>query len=156
MRYLLAITSITEIIKKREATQEGQSALHKIETYLLLYLMQIIGRRSSSPAAAHDCDLYFSKREYKLETIISYGKDADYMKLIAKTQKGTEYLHSKQNAFFAPDSSANKICKVMNDVKFRLQNDTEIWHVYDYDITQDLYVTGRLTIYRGQVKLKAL
>lgn len=29
-------------------------------------------------------------------------------------------------------------------------------HVYDYDITQDLYVTGRLTIYRGQVKLKAL
>ena len=78
------------------------------------------------------------------------------MKLIAKTQKGTEYLHSKRNAFFAPDSSANKICKVMNDVKFRLQNDTEIWHVYDYDITQDLYVTGRLTIYRGQVKLKAL
>ena len=78
------------------------------------------------------------------------------MKLIAKTQKGTEYLHSKQNAFFVFYSSANKICKVMNDVKFRLQNDTEIWHVYDYDITQDLYVTGRLTIYRGQVKLKAL
>ena len=79
-----------------------------------------------------------------------------FMKLIAKTQKGKEFLHSKQNAFFAPDSSANKICKIMNDVKFRLQNDTEIWHVYDYDITQDLYVTGRLTIYRGQVKLKAL
>ena len=59
MRYLLAITSITEIIKKREATQERQSALHKIETYLLLYLIQIIGRRSSSPAAVHDCDLYF-------------------------------------------------------------------------------------------------
>ena len=79
-----------------------------------------------------------------------------FMKLIAKTQKGTEYLHSKQNAFFAPDSSANKICKVMNDVKFRLHNDTEIWHVYDYDITQDLYVTGRLTIYSRQVKLKSL
>ena len=93
---------------------------------------------------------------YPNERDISYGKDVDYMKLIAKTQKGTEYLHSKQNAFFAPDSSANKICKIMNDVKFRLQNDTEIWHVYDYDITQDLYVTGRLTIYRGQVKLKAL
>ena len=82
--------------------------------------------------------------------------EVDFMKLIAKTQKGKEFLHSKQNAFFAPDSSANKICKIMNDVKFRLQNDTEIWHVYDYDITQDLYVTGRLTIYRGQVKLKAL
>ena len=43
----------------REATQERQSALHKIETYLLLCLIRIIGRRSSSPAAAHDCDLYF-------------------------------------------------------------------------------------------------
>ena len=78
------------------------------------------------------------------------------MKLIAKTQKGAEFLHSKQNAFFVSDSSADKICKVMNDVNFRLQNDTEIWHIYDYDITQDLYVTGKLTIYRGQVKLKVL
>lgn len=34
------------------------------------------------------------------------------MKLIAKTQKGTEFLHSKKNAFFVPDSSANKICKM--------------------------------------------
>lgn len=100
------------------------------------------------------CFFYWKREVNKSD--ISYGKDVDYMKLIAKTQKGTEYLHSKQNAFFAPDSSANKICKIMNDVKFRLQNDTEIWHVYDYDITQDLYVTGRLTIYRGQVKLKAL
>ena len=78
------------------------------------------------------------------------------MKLIAKTQKGTEYFHSKQNAFFAPDSSANKICKIMNDVQFRLKSDTEIWHVYDYDYSQEFYVTGKLSIYKGQVKLKAL
>ena len=78
------------------------------------------------------------------------------MKLIAKTQKGTEFFHSKKNAFFAPDSSANKICKVMNDVKFRIENDNEVWHVYDYDFTQDDYVTCRLSIYKGQVKLKPL
>lgn len=78
------------------------------------------------------------------------------MKLIAKTQKGTEFLHSKKNAFFAPDSSANKICKIMNDVKFRIENENEVWHVYDYDFTQDMYVTGRLSIYKGQVKLKSL
>ena len=78
------------------------------------------------------------------------------MKLIAKTQKGTEFLHSKKNAFFAPDSSANKICKIMNDVKFRIENENEVWHVYDYDFTQDMYVTGRLYIYKGQVKLKPL
>ena len=78
------------------------------------------------------------------------------MKLIAKTQKGKEFFHSKQNAFFAPNSSANKIWKVMNDVTFSFQNDPEIWHFYYYVITQDLYFTGRLTIYIGQVKLKAL
>ena len=78
------------------------------------------------------------------------------MKLIAKTQNGKEFLHSKEDAFFAPNSSADKICKIMNDVKFRLKNDTEIWFVYDYDCTQEMYVTSRLSIYRGQVKLKAI
>ena len=78
------------------------------------------------------------------------------MKLIAKTQKGKEFLHSKQNAFFAPDSSANEICKVMNDAKFRLKSENELWFVYDYDFSQDLYVTGKLSIYKGQIKLKAL
>ena len=78
------------------------------------------------------------------------------MKLIAKTQKGKEFLDSKQNAFFAPDSSANEICKVMNDVKFRLKSENELWFVYDYDFSQDLYVTGKLSIYKGQIKLKAL
>ena len=78
------------------------------------------------------------------------------MKLIAKTQKGKEFLHSKENAFFVPDASAKKICKIMNDVKFRINTDTEIWHVYDYDFSQDLYVTGKLSIYKGNVKLKSL
>ena len=78
------------------------------------------------------------------------------MKLIAKTQKGTEFLHSKKNAFFVQDSSAKKICKIMNDVKFRIENENETWHIYDYDFTQDMYVTSRLSIYKGQVKLKSL
>lgn len=78
------------------------------------------------------------------------------MKLIAKAVKGKEFLHSKENAFFVPDSSANKICKIMNDVKFRINNDTEIWHVYDYDWLQETYVTHRLSIYKGRVKLKSL
>ena len=78
------------------------------------------------------------------------------MKLIAKTRKGTEFFHSKQNAFFVPDSSANRICKIMNDVRFRLENDDEVWHIYDYDFSQDYYVTSKLSIYKGQVKLKPL
>lgn len=54
------------------------------------------------------------------------------MKLIAKTQKGTEFMHSKANAFFVPDSSANKICKIMNDAKFRL-SENEVWYVYEQE-----------------------
>lgn len=78
------------------------------------------------------------------------------MKLIAKTQKGTEFFHSKENAFFVPNSSANKICKIMNDTKFRLKSENEVWYVYDYDFMQEDYVTHRLSIYRGVIKLKAL
>ena len=75
------------------------------------------------------------------------------MKLIAKTQKGTEYLHSKNEAYFAPDASAEKICKIMNEVKFRLNSDNETWWIYDYDFSQEVYVTHRLRIYKGIVKL---
>lgn len=86
-----------------------------------------------------------------------YNKEGIYnMKLIAMAVKGKEYLHSRQNAFFVSDRSAKKICEVMNDVKFRIKNDSETWHIYDYDFTQESYVTGKLTIYKGIVKLKAL
>lgn len=78
------------------------------------------------------------------------------MKLIAKTQKGIEFIHSKENAFFVPDSSANKICNIMNNTKFRLKRENEVWDVYDYDSMQEMYVTHRLSIYKGIVKIKAL
>ena len=75
------------------------------------------------------------------------------MKLIAKTQKGTEFFHSRKEAYFAPDSSAEKICDIMNKWKFRLNSDNELWLVYDYDLGQDCYVTQRLRIYKGIVKI---
>lgn len=36
------------------------------------------------------------------------------MKLIAMTNNGTEYLHSKTYAFFSSDRSAKKICDILN------------------------------------------
>ena len=78
------------------------------------------------------------------------------MKLIAKTRKGTEFFHSKKDAFFVANSSANKICRLMNDVKYRLQNQNEIWYVYDYDFTQDYYVEYKVTTYRHILKIRAL
>ena len=71
------------------------------------------------------------------------------MKLIAKAIKGKEFFHSRKDAAFASDSSAEKICKVMNETKFRLNNENEVWHVYDY-------VLYRLCIYKGIVKMKSL
>jgi hypothetical protein len=78
------------------------------------------------------------------------------MKLIAKAIKGKEFFHSRKDAAFASDSSAEKICKVMNETKFRLNNENEVWHVYDYDFTMKNYVLYRLCIYKGIVKMKSL
>lgn len=75
------------------------------------------------------------------------------MKLIAKAPKGAEFFHSRKEAYFAPESSANKICEIMNNAKFRLASENEVWHVYDYDFTQEYYASGKLRIYKGNVKL---
>lgn len=75
------------------------------------------------------------------------------MKLIAKTQKGTEFFHSRKEAYFAPDSSAEKICTIMNEVKYSLKSDGELWYVYDYDFSQEMYVTRRLRIRKGVISL---
>lgn len=78
------------------------------------------------------------------------------MKLIAKTIKGKEFLHSKKESGFVSDSSANKICNLMNDIRFRLNNENECWHVYDYDYSMDDYVFWRFYIYNGIVKMKQI
>lgn len=86
-----------------------------------------------------------------------YNKEGiDNMKLIAMTNKGTEYLHSKTYAFFASDRSAKKICDILNKNRWKCNTELELWHVYDHDFTQDNYVYGKFTIYNGVVKLKAL
>lgn len=75
------------------------------------------------------------------------------MKLIAKTQKGIEFFHSRKEAYFVSNASAAKICEIMNNAKFRLKSENEVWHVYDYDFTQEYYASGKLRIYKGNVKL---
>ena len=44
----------------------------------------------------------------------------------------------------------------MNDERFRLNNENEVWHVYDYDFSMKDYVLYRLSIYKGVVKMKSL
>lgn len=76
-------------------------------------------------------------------------------KLIAKTQEGKEFFHSKKNTFFA-STNAQKIADVLNKNKYQLQ-DGEKWFVYDYDYSQDFYVEHRIYIAsNGQIKAKMI
>lgn len=76
-------------------------------------------------------------------------------KLIAKTRIGTEYLHSRMHSFFA-DRSAQKIADILNKNKYKLA-EGETWHVYDYDYSQDFYVTQRIYITnKGAVRAKLI
>lgn len=75
--------------------------------------------------------------------------------LIAKTRIGTEYLHSKQDAFFC-DRSAKRIADILNKNSYKLK-DGETWFVYDYDFGQDYYVTSKIYITnRGAIKAKPI
>jgi hypothetical protein len=73
-------------------------------------------------------------------------------KLIAKTQEGKEYIHSKTSAFFA-SAKAQRIADILNKNRYKL-SDNEKWHVYDHDITQDFYVLKRIYISKnGSIKV---
>ena len=75
--------------------------------------------------------------------------------LIAKTKVGKEFLHSKKDAFFC-DRSAQRIADILNNNNYKLSSG-EKWHVYDFDYTQDFYVTSKIYIAsNGQVKAKAV
>lgn len=92
-------------------------------------------------------------QKYIYVLIITYGAKKK-MKLIAKTQKGLEFMHSRNDTFFAPNSSAQKMCDILNKNKYHINNDSETWLVYDYDISQDLYCFRKLSLYRGSLKAR--
>jgi len=76
-------------------------------------------------------------------------------KLIAKTTEGTEFLHSKKNAFFSSEVSAQKIADILNKNKYQLK-DNEKWYVYDYDYMDEFYVESKIYMYKGSVKAKRI
>ena len=76
-------------------------------------------------------------------------------KLIARTQVGKEFLHSKKDSFFC-DRSAQRIADILNENKYKLA-DGEKWHVYDFDYSQEMYVTSKIYIAsNGKIKAKAV
>lgn len=73
-------------------------------------------------------------------------------KLIAKTIEGREYVHSRKSCFFA-ERNAKAICDALNAEKYNL-NSGEKWHVYDYDFSQALYCSRKITINRDKTRLR--
>lgn len=72
-------------------------------------------------------------------------------KLVAKTIIGREYMHSKQDAFYA-SANSKKIADALNKAKYNIKPG-ETWWVYDYDLGMDMYVSKRIFLSRsGAVK----
>lgn len=76
-------------------------------------------------------------------------------KLIAKTIKGKEFLHSKENAFFT-NNNDKKVLDILNKTGYKINNSNEVWHSYDYDFSQDYYVDKKIFMYNGKLTISTL
>ena len=79
------------------------------------------------------------------------------MKVIAKTRKGAEFMYNPRTARKVSERSAETILKVVNDHRFRLASDSEIWHIYDvdrYDAAYEYAQFQSFTIRNGVVKAR--
>jgi len=76
------------------------------------------------------------------------------MKVIAKSVKGQEFLYSAKSAHKVSEASAKYICKVLNEYKYKL-NEDEVWYIHDvgmYDSAYDYAEFQRFTVRNGIVK----
>ena len=76
-------------------------------------------------------------------------------KIIAKTIKGSEYLYSRISCYAVSAAKAEIICKALNDNRYKLTNDTEIWKVYnisEFDIRYTNAVCQKLILRQGKIK----
>lgn len=71
------------------------------------------------------------------------------MKIIAKTQKGMEFLYNPKTARRVSEKSANKICAIVNEYKYLLgSGKNECWHVYDIDKYSTAYEYAQFQEFR--------
>ena len=60
------------------------------------------------------------------------------MKVIAKSIKGREFIYDASSARKVSERSAEKILKVVNDMRWHLK-DNEVWHIHDVDSYDNAY-----------------
>lgn len=75
------------------------------------------------------------------------------MKIVALSIKGKEFLFSYKNAFFAPNSSAQKMADILNRNKYMITEDT-IWFVHDRQYEDTFKISKKLYFNHGKLKSK--
>ena len=63
------------------------------------------------------------------------------MRIVAVTNDGSEFLYNFRTAHKVSNSGAEKICKILNNIRYDLKKPTEKWWVYEigqYDIAYDV------------------
>lgn len=74
-------------------------------------------------------------------------------KVIAKTRTGKEYMYSRENAYFV-SQNGKRIVELLNENKYDLK-EGEKWHLYDYDFSQENFVSKRIWLTRDGSSIKA-
>lgn len=74
------------------------------------------------------------------------------MKIVAITTDGQEFLFKVRTAHRVSNAGAEKICKILNRMKYQIKSSAEKWFVYDIDqydmaydvaVMQDFHLTAR-------------
>lgn len=80
------------------------------------------------------------------------------MKIVAITNEGQEFLFKVRTAHKVSNAGAEKICKILNHIRYNLRTTAEKWWVYDIDkydmaynvaVMQDFHLTARGLKERG-------
>ena len=79
------------------------------------------------------------------------------MYILAQTQKGKEFIYSPSTAHKVSKNSAEKIKNVLNQLKYKIKSEGQIWFTYEVDKFDTAYsyaMFQRFTIRNGIIKEK--
>ena len=79
------------------------------------------------------------------------------MTVLAKSVKGQEFFYNARSAHFVSERNAKAICKMLNELRYLLDKDNEVWFIHEVDQYDNAYYYAqdqRFTLYKGMLKRK--
>ena len=55
------------------------------------------------------------------------------MTVVAKAVKGHEWMYCATSAHMVSERNAKKICKILNELKYLIDEEKEVWHPFEVD-----------------------